>query len=205
MFEDRLVDYSKHMQEIFRRTSSCTGKENIWDNRYRRFSVPLLHSTERPKKSFGSLKYELRNHKIPSSSWKWLFLLVLIAITMFLTVTSLDGTVMTLSKRIDESTAGMESFQRQIERLFRESKNKTTTEVTQQTTSFTIIPSITTSAEIESTTTKRETIATTTKQIIVCNEAFDVFPVTGDCHKYYMCLPTQTENIFHVEVSLDKI
>ena len=35
-----------------------------------------------------------------------------------------------------------------------------------------------------------------------CTEAMQVFPMPGDCHKYYICLPTESDGIFDITVSL---
>ena len=34
-----------------------------------------------------------------------------------------------------------------------------------------------------------------------CTEANDVLPYPGDCHKYYICVPTEAEGIFDIVVS----
>ena len=34
-----------------------------------------------------------------------------------------------------------------------------------------------------------------------CTEAMQVKPMPGDCHKYYICLPTETEGIFDITVN----
>jgi len=33
-----------------------------------------------------------------------------------------------------------------------------------------------------------------------CTEAMQVKPMPGDCHKYYICLPTESEGIFDITV-----
>jgi hypothetical protein len=35
-----------------------------------------------------------------------------------------------------------------------------------------------------------------------CTEAMEVFPYPGDCHKYYICIPTETDGIFDITVSI---
>ena len=46
--------------------------------------------------------------------------------------------------------------------------------------------------------------ATTTSKHIDndCTEAMQAFPMPGDCHKYYICLPTETENVFDITVRI---
>ena len=133
-----------------------------------------------------------RSHKLPGSTLMWGFLFSLIAVIMFSSMTSLDGREMKLSKDINESTiqtaklskdingstTELKIFQEEVELLFQEFKKTTTT-------STTMSSEVTTSIA-KSTTTKMET--TTTKDIVICTEDFEVFPVPGDCHKYYMCL-----------------
>ena len=35
-----------------------------------------------------------------------------------------------------------------------------------------------------------------------CTEYMEEFPYPGDCHKYYVCVPTDTEDIYDLIVSL---
>ena len=35
-----------------------------------------------------------------------------------------------------------------------------------------------------------------------CTEAMEVFPYPGDCHKYYVCVPTEADGIFDIMVSI---
>ena len=60
--------------------------------------------------------------------------------------------------------------------------------------------------EAKPTTTEAEPETTTTKEHTPneCTEAMEVFPYPGNCHKYYVCVPTDTESIFDIIVSFDK-
>ena len=60
--------------------------------------------------------------------------------------------------------------------------------------------------EAKPTTTEAEPETTTTKEHTPneCTEAMEVFPYPGNCHKYYVCVPTDTESIFDIIVSFAK-
>merc|ERR1739849_61584 len=49
-------------------------------------------------------------------------------------------------------------------------------------------------------TTTSEEHTTTRNNDNGCNEAMQVNPMPGDCHKYYVCLPTPLEGIFNIKV-----
>jgi len=69
-----------------------------------------------------------------------------------------------------------------------------------------LFPSTTTTpkptTEAAPTTTEAEPETTTTKEHTPneCTEAMEVFPYPGNCHKYYVCVPTDAENIFDIIV-----
>merc|ERR1739849_56229 len=49
-------------------------------------------------------------------------------------------------------------------------------------------------------TTTNEEHTTTRNNDNGCTEAMQVNPMPGDCHKYYVCLPTPLEGIFNIKV-----
>ena len=65
-------------------------------------------------------------------------------------------------------------------------------------------PTTTTPAPSPTTTTPEAPDTTTQKHRPDndCTEAMEVFPYPGDCHKYYICLPTEQEDVFDITVSI---
>ena len=65
-------------------------------------------------------------------------------------------------------------------------------------------PTTTTPAPSPTTTTPEAPDTTTQKDRPDndCTEAMEVFPYPGDCHKYYICLPTEQEDVFDITVSI---
>jgi len=64
-------------------------------------------------------------------------------------------------------------------------------------------PSTTTTTPVPTTqTSEAPTKETTTKEHNdnECTEAMEVFPYPGDCHKYYICIPTETDGIFDITI-----
>jgi len=72
----------------------------------------------------------------------------------------------------------------------------------------------TTTTETATTTQEATTQKATTQEVDTttpkhndndCTEAMQVFPMPGDCHKYYICLPTESDGIFDITVMDCKI
>ena len=68
------------------------------------------------------------------------------------------------------------------------------------TTTTTLAPTTITSKA--PTTTVPQTTTTKEHTPNECTEAMEMFPYPGDCHKYYICLPTETDGIFDITVSI---
>ena len=68
----------------------------------------------------------------------------------------------------------------------------------------TLVPTTAKPTTAEPTTTP-EADTTTRHNDNDCTEAMQVKPMPGDCHKYYICLPTESEGIFDITVNLKEL
>jgi len=165
-----------------------------------------LHPPRKPSFSYQKLSELLRREKVVipmiefkdrarniKISWKTVFAFISVAMMMFLTSYSMDGKVVSLSKDI-------KSFQHEVQESFEELKEPTTFGTTPQTTTKTTTTSVITTSEMELTTTQTPTESTTTKDIAICTKGPEYLPFPGDCHKYYICLPTENNGSFEDEI-----
>ena len=194
-------------------------KETMDDHlKYRRFSLPLLKRDETLGRVFQGSKNTVQVLKLPRASCKLPFLLASILLTILCASSfcyvQQHGIEMKLLTEINNTATGMLQLQENVEEFIQEFKQKSTVEITPQTSVMTTITTIettplytSTTNEISTTSTEEELDSTTANENVVyactdyCTSAYENLPVIGDCHKYCMCVPTEIHGKFDYEVS----